>query len=95
VTAQQPGYKWDCVLTIMPECVIEIASANGSDHYLRDKAIYYRTQGCQLPILIDPLRHTVEVLTPTGFHQLSARDALDGGSVLPGFRVPVWRLFAP
>lgn len=93
INARQPGFNWDCAVTIMPQCVIEIASCDGSDQYLHDKAVYYGRHGCELPILIDPMERTIEVLTPTGFHHLLPRDLLDGGAALPGFRMPVWRLF--
>jgi Uma2 family endonuclease len=93
INAHQPGFNWDCAVTVMPQCIIEIASRDGCDQYLHDKMIYYGRHGCELPILIDPVDHSVEVLLPTGFHHLLPRDLLDGGAALPGFRIPVWRLF--
>ncbi len=94
VSAQQAGYAWDCTLKAVPQCVIEIAARDESDQHLHDKAIFYGRNGCLLPILINPIVHSVEILTPTGFRHLLPRDMLEGGAALPGFRVPVWRLFA-
>ena len=55
----------------------------------------YLAAGCTLVWVVDPHRRCVTVheagVSPTTLHAL---DALDGGRILPGFRLPVAELFA-
>ena len=94
VGCQQPQFLWDHTLQVMPRCVVEIAARQEAMEHLHEKASYYAQHGCALPIMILPVEHVVEVLTPGGLRYLSERDVIDGGKMLPGFRLPVWRLFA-
>jgi Uma2 family endonuclease len=91
---QQERFSWDHPLQVMPCCVVEIAARQEAMEHLHEKASYYAQHGCALPIMILPVEHVVEVLTPGGLRYLSERDVIDGGKMLPGFRLPVWRLFA-
>ena len=55
----------------------------------------YLEAGVPLVLVVDPRRRTVRVRTPGGGDRLLTEgDELDGGAVLPDFRVPVARLFA-
>jgi Uma2 family endonuclease len=55
----------------------------------------YFSVGVELVWEIDPEKRTVIVYTsPTQSTTLGANDTLDGGSVLPGFALPVAHLFA-
>jgi Uma2 family endonuclease len=56
----------------------------------------YFLAGVSLVWMVDPKQRTVTVFTPTnaeGGVTLSEADELDGGDVLPGFRLPVATVF--
>jgi len=44
--------------------------------------------------VVDPQRRTVVVYESSDEHVVAEREELDGGTVLPGFRLPVTRLFS-
>jgi Uma2 family endonuclease len=55
----------------------------------------YFAVGVEMVWEIDPVTRTVAVYTGvTQLVTLTVRDTLDGGSVLPGFRLPIQELFA-
>jgi pantothenate kinase type III len=44
---------------------------------------------------VDPIKRTVDVhTTPDRFTRLKESETLDGGTLLPGFRLPLKQLFA-
>ena len=60
-----------------------------------DKVRFYLAHGVRLVWLIDPDRRTVTVLAPPDVIRiLTEEESLDGGEVLPGFRLPIATLFA-
>lgn len=63
---------------------------------MRRKLQEYFTSGTRLAWLIDRRKKLVEVYTsPIDKVELSADQVLDGGIVLPDFRVALTSLFAP
>jgi hypothetical protein len=63
---------------------------------MRRKRREYFRAGCRLVWVVYPKTKTIEVYTsPTDFTTLDINDTLDGGEVLPGFKVPVRIIFAP
>ena len=76
---------------LAPDLVVEVQSPRQN---LRGKALMWLHYGCRevwvavpSPISVTRYRAGVEPVT------LYEGDVLDGGDLLPGFRVPVWRLF--
>ena len=62
---------------------------------MRQKLRDYFDAGCQLVWLVDPDRRTVAVHTsPKKVAVLTEDDTLDGGTVLPGFSLPLRQLFS-
>lgn len=74
----------------MPDLAVEVKSPTDTYIGLREKASYYLENGCQLVWLIFPEKELVEVYRPgEDVEILKIDDTLDGGDVLPGFRLPI------
>jgi Uma2 family endonuclease len=77
-----------------PDIHIEIVSPNQSVRKCRGKLVFSTANGCPLGWLIDPSRKTVSVYRPgRRAERLLAGGALEGGPVLPGYRLSVAELF--
>jgi Uma2 family endonuclease len=98
-------YSWDhfpgrvlprgAALDRSPDLAVEVLSPSNTRQEMRRKRREYFAGGTQLVWEIDPEEQTVRVYTtPTRSTLLTEADTLDGGSVLPGFRLPIRRLFA-
>ena len=90
-----PQKKW---APTMPDLAVEIKSPSNTLAELREKAAIYLRRETQLVWIVIPDRKGVEVcrLDPNGNIQTDfmPRDgALSGESVLPGFELPLKRLF--
>jgi len=78
----------------MPDLAVEIKSPDDSYTLLRDKAAYYLQNGAQIVWLIYPEKQLVEVYRQNSDSALlTIDDTLDGGNLLPGFTLPVRRIF--
>ncbi len=79
-----------------PDLAVEILSPDDRMTRVRRKVRFYLENGVRLVWLIDPEDRTVTVLTtPAASTTLSEEDELDGGDVLPGFRVRVGEFLPP
>ncbi len=78
-----------------PTLAIEIASSDKPMAQLAAKAAEYLEAGALLVWVVDPTRRKVRVHRPgQAARTLSRADTLDGADVLPGFTLPLSRLFA-
>lgn len=77
----------------MPDIAVEIASPDDNLRALREKARAYLAKGTRIVWLVLPAKHLIEVYTPDGESILTLDDVLDGGTVLPGFTLPVRTVF--
>lgn len=77
----------------MPDLAVEIQSPDDSTLKMREKALYYLTNGGRLVWLVFPRKQQIEVHTADEINVLSISDTLDGGDVLPGFALPVKDIF--
>jgi Uma2 family endonuclease len=78
-----------------PDLVVEIISPGQSIARLMEKLQFYLRHGVRMVWLIDPAERTVLALQPDQDSRLlMTGDTLDGGDVLPGFRVAVDDIFA-
>ena len=78
----------------MPDFAVEVKSPDDGYAELRDKAHFYLQHGCKLVWLVYPPKRIVEVVQPDNqIDLLVVGDILDGGDVLPGFRLSVETLF--
>jgi Uma2 family endonuclease len=78
----------------MPDLAIEIKSPDDSLREMRDRADYYLANGSRMVWLAYPDKRIVEVYTLDDILILTEDDILDGGDVLPGFKMSVRDVFA-
>jgi Uma2 family endonuclease len=78
----------------VPELVVEVASPTDEAEDLIAKAHEYLEAGARLVWLVYPRSRVVHAYeSPTAVRVFTAADELDGGPVLPGFRVSMAQLF--
>lgn len=89
--ADLPGY-----LPFGPDLAVEVASPSDERREVEEKIAEYFAAGTRLVWRLDPVKRSVTARTPDGAIRVYADgEDLDGGDVLPGFRVPVAKLFGP
>jgi Uma2 family endonuclease len=89
------GYPSRHFREMAPDLAIEIASPSNRAAQLEEKARQFLAAGTRLVWIVDPARRAVTVHTGGSTTALGIGDALEGGEVLPGFRLPLESLFAP
>lgn len=78
-----------------PDLAVEILSPSNRAAEMQRKVFEYLDAGSRLVWVIDPeTRTAVAYRSRTDIRLLGPEEALDGGDVLPGFRLPLARLFA-
>lgn len=77
-----------------PDLAIEVVSPSNTASEMQQKVLEYLDAGARLVWVVHPRGRRVTVHRPSGEARvLGADDELDGGDVVPGFRVPVSELF--
>ena len=80
---------------LAPDLVVEVISPSETGPSVEQKVALYLEAGVRLVWALDPRRRTVRVRRPDGTDKvLTEADELDGEDVVPGFRLPVGRLFS-
>ena len=80
---------------LAPDLVVEVVSPSDRERDMQAKVALYQEAGVPLVWVVDPQAQTVTVLAlGQAPFLLTAMDTLDGGDVLPEFRVAVAELFA-
>lgn len=78
-----------------PDLAAEILSPSNTASGVQEKVLEYLDAGTRLVWVIDPRTRVVNTYrSRTDVRLLGELDELDGGEVLPGFRLPVKDLFA-
>jgi Uma2 family endonuclease len=89
-----PPHERIGAMPVIPDLAVEIVSPSDRITKVRDKIRRYLEAGVPLIWLIEPRRRQVTVYRPgQPEHVLGMADELDGGEVLPGFRLAVAELF--
>lgn len=79
----------------LPDLAVEIKSPDDTYRKMRDTAAYYLANGVKLVWLIYSEKRLIEVYHADGeIEILNEDDVLDGGDVLPGFRLSLNTVFA-
>lgn len=94
---QLPSRKYpnEPIPSLIPELAVEVLSENNTRSEMERKLKEYFLAGTQLSWIVDPIRRSVDVHTaPDRFLSLREGDVLDGGTLLPGFLLPLEQLFA-
>jgi Uma2 family endonuclease len=95
--AQMPSreYPTEPIPKLHPDLAVEVLSEGNTPGEMRRKLREYFGSGARLVWLVDPADRTVQFFTaPDQMKSLTETDTLDGGRVLPGFRLSLKRLFA-
>ena len=80
---------------VVPDLAVEVLSKSNTKKEMERKLGEYFQIGAKLVWFVDPRSKTVSVYSsPTRVISFSVNDTLDGGKVLPGFKLPVKKLFA-
>jgi Uma2 family endonuclease len=93
---KMPGRKWprEPIPDLVPDLAIEVLSEGNTPREMERKLRDYFFVGVDLVWFVDPDQRTVVLNTaPDAFTTLTEADTLDGGTVLPGFTLPVARIF--
>ena len=88
-----PGpLAWD-YLSVAPEFIFEVRSPTDRWRAVLDKVNEYLKAGVDAVCVVDDPTEQVWVFDDDGIHPLNREDALEFPKLLPGFSVPVRRLF--
>jgi Uma2 family endonuclease len=81
---------------LYPDLAVEVLSATNTPEEMERKLKEYFLAGVRLVWMIDPRKRTVEVYTTpdAATAVLDETRTLEGGDVLPGFKLPLTELFA-
>ncbi len=83
-------------MNVVPDLIVEVASPTDEAEDLLAKGHEYLAAGARLVWLVYPRLRLIHALeSPQSVRVFLEADELDGGSVLPGFRVAVAGLFPP
>ena len=89
-----PDTELEGPLTVVPDLVVEVRSPGDRPSTIDRKIERYRSAGVPLVWLVRPRERTVTVFAQGQEPRvLGINDVLDGGNVLPGFRLPLADLF--
>ena len=82
------------VPSLSPTLAVEVLSPSNTEAEMDRKLLDYFAAGSKLVWYLDPADRSVRVYTsPRDFTKLDESRTLDGGEVLPGFRLPVREWF--
>jgi Uma2 family endonuclease len=80
---------------LVPDLAVEVLSEGNTKREMERELFEYFQAGVRLVWLIDPRSRTVDVYSsPTEFRRFRNGQTLDGGRVLPGFKLPLRPFFA-
>ena len=78
-----------------PDLAVEVISPDDRYTEVEEKVFDWLDAGARMVIVINPRKHSVSVYrSRSDIAVLTESDSLDGGDVVPGWRVPVKDLFA-
>lgn len=80
-----------------PDLAVEVVSPNDVHTEVVEKSLSWLEAGCRMVLVVDPGQRTVTVyrsLEEIRILRAGAGDAIDGGDVVPGWRLPLIELFA-
>ena len=83
----------DQYLAVMPELIFEVRSPGDRWRKVVTKVDEYLNAGVDVVCVVDDPTEQVRVFDDDGVHPLAGDDALEFPTLLPGFSVPVRRLF--
>jgi len=92
--ARQPIANDDAYNPLVPDLAVEVISPSDSYQQIRHKVSHYLAAGTVVWVAL-PETEQIEIYTPDAVPiMLGADDILEGGSILPDFRMDVKKAFA-
>jgi Uma2 family endonuclease len=86
--------QWEGYLAVPPDLVVEVLSPSDRASEVHNKVMFYLEAGVLAVWVLDGPRRTITVWGPDRTaHILTIDDTLDGGDILPGFQLPLTKLF--
>lgn len=84
------------ILGLVPCLAVEVLSPSNTEREIEQKIKNYFAAGVEAVWIVHPENETVDVLvSPRKRKKLTKDQVLEGGTQLPGFRLPLKKLFAP
>ena len=77
-----------------PDLAIEVISPSDRYTEVEAKVAEWLAAGTRMVVVVNPRNRTVHAHTPEDVTELTEADTLDGGDVVPGWRLPVADIFA-
>lgn len=85
----------DPVLSVAPNLAIEVLSESNTPQEMEAKRLDYFSIGVEEVWEIDPATRKARIYSaPEVFHEVEPDGLLEGGSILPGWQLPLAELFA-
>ena len=85
----------EAIPDLVPHLAVEVLSEGNTTGEMQRKLKEYFLAGVEVVWMVEPDKRTVDVHTaPDEQIRLTEADTLEGGELLPGFRLPLKRLFA-
>lgn len=89
-----PGELPGGYVRAIPDLVLETRSPSDRPREISEKVREWLGVGVQLVLELDPAKHVLTVYHPGADPEILTREAIfEGGAVLPGFALPLTRLF--
>ncbi|MFL6284006.1 MAG: Uma2 family endonuclease [Pyrinomonadaceae bacterium] len=86
---------FDFFLPFAPDLGVEVLSLNDTADEITEKVSIYFAAGSRVVWVFNPKKRTAAVYTsPTDVRILSEHETLEGGEVLPGFKLELSKLFS-
>jgi Uma2 family endonuclease len=77
-----------------PDLAVEVLSPSDRYYDVEEKVLEWLEAGCHMVIVINPRRRAATIYrSQTDVQLLTGNDAIDGGDVVPGWRLPLRELF--
>ena len=88
------GERYEGFLRIAPELIVEVFGQKDSWEDMEDKIRDYHNTGVDMVWVAEPQTRTVKTFPRAGQPEVVHDGAdIDGGEILPGFKVPIARFF--
>lgn len=81
------------VLKVIPALVVEVLSPRNTAREISRKIQQYRDAGVLKIWVLDPDKREIDIDGPLRLRTLREDDALEDQQILPGFSIPVYRIF--
>jgi Uma2 family endonuclease len=78
---------------LAPDLAIEVVSPGDKAHEIEEKVLDYLTYGVHVVWIVYPSSRTIVIHTVDGLKRLTVKDTLEGGDILPGFKIAVSEIF--